>query len=207
MDHRLADWLQAINYPGMDTRERRDQALDQMRAAGSDTVMQLLTDNLKDDDPEKRCETITALVLLDATNSVEPVITMLADPEIVVRWHAAGCLHDFGDERAVPALCDLLETDVDPTVRGTAAYALGGIGSPAAIPSLLAAMDSDHEADEQGHTPGSCAATALDDILGTNETRIDLGGSLRQMASGPPDLAQLRLLAEQLFERWSSEQP
>jgi hypothetical protein len=87
-------------------------------------------------------------------------------------------LHDFGDERAVPALAELLRRDPDPTVRGTAAYALGGIGSPAAIPALLAALGSDNESDELGHSPSSCAATALDDILGTAETRIRVSESL-----------------------------
>ena len=95
---------------------------------------------------------------------------MLADPDTTVRWHACGCLHDFGDERAVPCAREVLGRDPDPQVRGTAAYALGGIGSPAAIPSLLAVLGSDNEYDIHGHSPSSCAATALDDILGTHET-------------------------------------
>jgi HEAT repeat protein len=174
-----------------------------MRSAGVDNVVPLLTARLAAEDPQARCDAITALVFLDAHRAVELVVAMLSDPDATVRWHACGCLHDFGDERAVRALCEVLKRDVDPQVRGTAAYALGGIGSPAAIPSLLAALGSDNEYDIQGHSPSSCAATALDDILGTHETRIDLGGGLCRMAPGKPDLDRLRRLAEELFEQWS----
>jgi hypothetical protein len=97
----------------------------------------------------------------------------------------------------------VLRRDPDPQVRGTAAYALGGIGSPAAIPSLLAALGSDHECDRLGHSPSSCAATALDDILGTHETRLRMAGGLCRMAAGEPDLDRLRRLATELFQQWS----
>src|SRR5262245_58403179 len=106
-----------------------------MRNAGVGNVFPLLIDRLKDADPEARCDAITALLFLAGRRAVEPVTGMLDDPDTTVRWHACGCLHDFGDERAVPVLCEVLRRDPDPQVRGTAAYALGGIGSPAAIPN------------------------------------------------------------------------
>ena len=106
--------------------------------------------------------------------------------------------------RAVPALAAVLRGDPDPQVRGTAAYALGGIGSPAAIPALLAVLGTDNEYDLHGHSPSSCAATALDDILLTHETRIALGDGLCRMATWPPDLDRLRRLAEILYQHWSS---
>jgi HEAT repeat protein len=200
----LAAWLEAINRPTLEDEGRRDRAISEMRSAGIDKVFPLLTDRLSATDSEARCDAITALLFLDAQRAVEPVAAMLSDPDTTVRWHACGCLHDFGDERAVPALCEVLKRDPDPQVRGTAAYALGGIGSPAAIPSLLAALGSDNEYDIHGHSPSSGAATALDDILGTQETRIHLGGGLRRMAACKPDLDRLRYLAEELFEQWSA---
>jgi HEAT repeat protein len=175
-----------------------------MRALGVEMVFPLLCDQLKAADPEARCDAITALSFLDPHRAVEPVVSMLVDPDTTVRWHASGCLHDIGDERAVAALCEVMRCDPDPQVRGTAAYALGGIGSPAAIPSLLAALGTDTECDMHGHSASSGSATALDDILGTNETRIDLGGGLRKMASYPPDLDRLRRLAQELFDQWSA---
>jgi len=199
----LARWLDAINRPMLGEAGCRERAVEEMRAAGVDRVFPLLCERLAAADPEARCEAITALVFLDAPRAVEPLVGMLADPDVTVRWHACGCLHDFGDERAVPALAEVLRRDPDPQVRGTAAYALGGIGSPAAIPSLLAALESDNEVDIHGHSPSSCAATALDGILGTHETRIRMAGGLCRMAPGKPDLDRLRLLAAELFQQWS----
>lgn len=93
----LARWLEAVNHPapGDDSRNR---AIAEMRAAGVGNVFPLLSERLTSSDPETRCEAITALVFLDASRAVEPVVAMLSDPDTVVRWQACGCLHDFGDE-------------------------------------------------------------------------------------------------------------
>jgi HEAT repeat protein len=190
-------WLSSLNGT------RSDPVVDEMRAIGTETVFPLLRDRLADPDPEVRCAAILSLVLLDSQRAVEVVAAMLADPDATVRWQAAGCLHDFGDERAIPALVKTLRRDSDPMVRGTAAYALGGIGCPAAIPALLAALGLDNEADELGHTPSGSAATALDDILGTDETRIKLAGSLCTIRAGKPDLDLLRQMATERYQQWS----
>ncbi len=63
-------------------------------------------------------------------------------------------------------------------VRNTAAYTLGGIGDPVAIPPLIDTMDNDHEQDELGHPAGGCAATALDNLLKTNYTRLKFADGL-----------------------------
>lgn len=200
-DDQILHWLKAVDGSG---REARERALEDMRTAGVDEVIPLLAAKLNDPDMEIRGEAVTALCLLDAERAVELVLPLLEDPTIEIRWHTTGCLHDFGDERAVEPLISVLQNDVDPMVRNTAAYALGGIGSPAAIPALLQAMDEDHEVDELGYTTSSNAATALDDIVGTEETRLKHSGSLRQMSPHPPDLDRLRYLAAELYERWLS---
>lgn len=199
-------WLNAICRPAVGDDGCRDRAVAAMKAAGVDVVFPQLADRLSSADPEARCEAITGLLFLDARQAVPLVAGMLTDPELVVRWHASGCLHDFGDERAIPALARVLRSDPDPQVRGTAAYALGGIGSPAAIPDLLAVLGVDNEYDTHGHSASSCAATALDDILGTHESRIRMEGGLCRMAGWPPDLDRLRRLAEELFRRWSNSE-
>jgi hypothetical protein len=71
----------------------------------------------------------------------------------------------------------------------------------------MATMASDHEVDVQGHSPSSCAATALDDILGTNETRIKVSETLRRMRKGKPDLDRLRRLAEERYQQWLGAAP
>lgn len=199
MQDRVAHWLALI-----EDREARPHLIEEMRAIGTDTVVPLLAAGLADPDLEVRCRAILALLFLDTGRGIDLVLPMLRDPEDTVRWQACGCLHDFGDERAVGPLIAVLAGDPDPQVRGTAAYALGGIGSPAAIPALLAAMDTDHEWDELGHSAASSAATALDDILATDETRIRLGDSLCRLRPGKPDLERLRRLATELFQEWSA---
>lgn len=198
MDDQLARWLSLI-----EDHEGRTRVFEEMQAVGTDTVVPHLAAKLADPDMEVRCRAILALLFLDTGRAIDLVLPMLHDPEITVRWHACGCLHDFGDERTVGPLITVLAGDPDAQVRGTAAYALGGVGSPAAIPALLEAIDSDHEMDVLGHSASSCAAAALDEILGTNETRIRVSDSLCQMRSGEPDLDRLRRLATALFQQWS----
>lgn len=198
MEDRLSRWLALI-----EDREERPRIIDEMQSVGADTAIALLAAKLADPDMEIRCAAILPLLFLDAGRTIDLVLSMLNDPEVTVRWHACGCLHDFGDERAVGPLISVLAGDPDPQVRGTAAYALGGIGNPAAIPTLLKALDTDHEFDELGHSTSSSAATALDDILGTDETRIRVSDSLRQIRPGKPDLDLLRHRATELFRRWS----
>jgi HEAT repeat protein len=201
MNDQVLRWLNAVDGSG---REARERALDEMRTAGLEQIIRLLAAKLADPDTEVRGKAVTTLCLLDAERAVELVLPLLEDPAVEIRWHTSGCLHDFGDERAVEPLMAVLEKDPDPMVRNTAAYALGGIGSPAAIPALIKVMDNDHEVDELGYTPSSAAMTALDDILGTEETRLKHSESLRQMSPEPPDLDRLRYLATEVYERWLS---
>ncbi len=203
---RLDRWL-ALLFPQGPTDARpeaiaerykaQDGAIAEMRAAGADRLFPLLAPLLTDPDPEVRCRGCEVVLRVDARRALALVLPLLADPDWAVRVQACGCLHDFGDERAVPALAEVLRRDSDPQVRGTAAYALGGIGSAAAIPALLAVLGSDNEYDELGHSPSSCAAGALDDILGTNETRS-------RIRPGNPDLDLLQYLAVERFRQWSS---
>jgi HEAT repeat protein len=205
---RVERWLALMDGPGWEGPEARARAVDEMRASGFDAVMPLLAAKLADSDPDVRCNAVTALLFVDAGRAIDIVLPMLHDPE--VRGPVCGCLHDFGDARAVGPLVAVLEGDPDPYMRSTAAYALGGVGDPAAIPALLRALDRDHEPDIHGHSASSCAATALDDILGTNETRVRVSGSLCRMRMGEPDLDLLRRLALERFQQWLAgrvEQP
>ena len=204
MEERLTQWMAALERPRWDDSEGRERVAEEMRRVGGDVLFVLLAAKLTDADPEVRCQAVTTLLRVDASRTLALVLPMLSDPDWIVRWHTSGCLHNFGDERAIEPLIDLLGDDPEPSVRVNAAYALGGIASPAAIPALLAALDSDHEENPLGHTPSSCAATALDEILGTNETRVRVTDSLRCMATWPPDLDRLRRLATEMYEEWSA---
>jgi HEAT repeat protein len=197
----VKEWLSRLYGRGPETRKL---TIAEMRAAGAERLFPFLAPMLADPDPEVRCLVCEAVLLVEPGAGVDLVLPLVNDREVVVRWQACGCLHDFGDERAVAPLIQVLENDPDAQVRGTAAYALGGIGDPRAIPALLAALESDHEYDELGHSPSSSAATALDEILGTDETRIRVSESLCRMAPGKPDLRRLRELAEAIYQQWKN---
>ena len=202
----LNDWLARLSGPGFKGFEDRNQAVAEMRAEGADRLFPVLVPMLASPDPEVRCTACEAVLCVDAERAIELVLPLLEDPDVMVRWHASGCLHDFGDGRAIDPLIGVLQNDSDAQVRNTAAYALGGIACPAAIPALLTAMECDHERDIHGHSASSRAATALDDILGTNETRIKVSETLRTMRDGGPDLDRLRVLAEQRYQEWFNRQ-
>jgi hypothetical protein len=130
------------------------------------------------------------------------VLPLLKDPEEIVQLSACEGLGQFGHERAVAPLIAVLQGDEDAQVRGSAARVLGRISGPAVIPTLLAAMVTDHVTDMHGHSPSWCAAMALDDILGTNETRIRISDTSYKIRTGEPDLVRLRRVAEERYEQW-----
>jgi hypothetical protein len=67
-------------------------------------------------------------------------------------------------------------------------------------------MDSDHESDIHSHRPSDSAAMALDDLLGTNCTRIRLSATSCTLRPGPPDLDGLRKRALQDYQEWTRSQ-
>jgi HEAT repeat protein len=130
---------------------------------------------------------------------------LLDDPEDWVRWHVVGMLARHGNDAAVEPLIEKLRSDSDLGVRGQAAYALGHIGSLGAIPHLLYALDHDQECDPRGHSPSSISAAALDDILGTNQTRILHDGGFCSLAPWPPNYEELRTRAKALHDKWNAD--
>jgi HEAT repeat protein len=200
----LANWLARLRTPGLDGRGH-DAIVAEMRDQGGERLFPLLLPLLGSPEPLIRSALCEALLRIDARRALESVLPLLLDADEYVRWHLCGCLHRFGNQAAIGPLISVLKTDKDAQVRGTAAYALGGIASPAAIPALLSAMESDRELDCLGHSASSCAATALDEILGTEETRIKVSATLRKMRPGKPDLDRLKHLAKERYQAWSSD--
>ena len=162
----------------------------------------LLAGKLQGTDGEVRCA--AADVVLELGGGLHAVLPLLDDTEVWVRWHVTGSLARYGDDSVVEPLIAKLRSDPDPAVRGQAAYALGHIGSPEAIPHLLDALDHDREYDSQGHSPSSISATALDNILGTNQTRILHDGGFCSLAPWPPDYDALRTQAWELYRKWKA---
>ena len=182
--------------------EQRDAAVVEMRAAGADALFPFLVPMLAGDN-EARCEACEAILRADPVRGLELVLPLLNDLDDGVRYFACECLAEFGGEVAVPALLSVLRSHTDPSLRCTAAMGLGKQGGPEVIPALLAAMASDHEFDELGHSPSHCASSALDDVLGTEETRLRFGNFCR-LPDREPDLDRLRRLAEERYRQWQA---
>jgi hypothetical protein len=198
-DH-LDSWLARLGGPGFKGFDDLKQAVAEMQAVGADLLFPLLIPMLAGDE-ESRCTGCEAILRVDAERGLELVLPLLRDPHLSVRWFVCDCVAELGGAQAVPALLTVLESDEDAQVRGTAARGLGWQGGPEVIPPLIEAMASDHEIDMHGHTPSHCAAMALDDILGTDETCLHLGNVCR-MLDRKPDLDRLRRLAKERYQQW-----
>lgn len=171
----------------------------ELRALGPEGLFPDVHKLLDDPDSELRCKTALAIFYVNPTASIDLLVPLLSDSDWAVRVEICGLLHDLADKRAVGSLIERMTTDPNPMVRNIAAYALGGIGDPLAIPSLIETLDSDHEQDELGHSASGCAATALDNILKTNHTRVKYPDGLCTMQPRRLDLDQLKTEAMEHF--------
>ena len=165
----------------------------------------LLVGKLGDPNGDIRCTAVDVLLQLEGEQGTASVLPLFDDPLVGVRWHVIGCMAIHGGDAVIDPLIAKLKHDPNPEVRGQAAFALGHIGSPQAIPFLLDALDFDKEIDVQGHSPSSIAATALDNILGTNQTRIKLDYGFCTMAPWLPDYDRLKAHAHEVYKNWQSE--
>ncbi len=186
---RLDAWLLRLG-----SFDDRTQAVAEMRGAGVDALLPHLISMLTGD-ADARCAACEAILRVDAQRGLELVLPLLHDSDLGVRWFACERVAGPGGAKAVPALLMLLRFDEDAQVRGTAARGLGWQGGPEVIPALLDSMASDHEFDMHGQSASHCAAMALDDMLGTDETCLHFGNVCR-MLDREPDLDRLRRLAE-----------
>ncbi|HYH63421.1 MAG TPA: HEAT repeat domain-containing protein [Urbifossiella sp.] len=164
----------------------------------------LLARLLTDPDAIARHLASDLTLALGGVRALPRVVPLFDDPEPWVRQAVIESMAGYGDESVVDALLRKLRTDADPGVRGEAAYALGHVGSPGAIPGLIHALDHDKEFNDLGHSPSSISATALDNLLGTHQTRIHHGDGLCSMAPWKADHDLLKRVARELYERWQA---
>lgn len=179
--------------------------IDDLAAIGSnnaDKAVSLVAELLRDAEGEIRCEAAELMLRVEGEHGLPHVLPLFDDPLDWVRWNVLGQIARYGDDSVVPALIEKLGTDTDPGVRGQAAFALGHISSPEAIPALITALETDKEFDQLGHSPSSISATALDDILGTNETRISMDDGFCKLAPWRPDYKRLKKKALAQYTQW-----
>lgn len=160
----IAEFLEARRgaYQDPEAYRRIRQAL---RALDRADVLPHFEARMRDPDLEVRAQAIEGLTLLYGNDATPTILPRLDDESETVRWVVCGCLHDYGDGRALAGLLERLRRDPDASVRGAAASALGQIGDPAVLPQLFTAWQSDHEVDPLGYTPSGQAGGAISDLL------------------------------------------
>jgi HEAT repeat protein len=159
----LLDWYLERQARGIDHTDarRRRRACDALRRLGNAHAVVLLIGRLGDTDPEVRVAAANALEqlgekrLADAVSGstsalsevaarqdrrlVEPLISLLADSEWLVRRRACEALKAFQDVRAVEPLIERL-TDSEPYVRDSACIALAAHGDTRAVEPLIGCL-------------------------------------------------------------------
>src|SRR5260370_211537 len=113
--------------------------------------------------------------------------SLLTDKDSKVRKRAALAAGRIGDERAVPALIELLKGDADNDVRQMAAFAIGEIESPAGADALIDALNDTKE-------PGEARARAVE-ALGKIAAALPEADKDRRRVYGAAILDTLRFEA------------
>jgi HEAT repeat protein len=143
----------------------REEAVSALRALDRGDVIRELNHLLNCQDPELRCDAAEALLRVDANQTIDLVLPLLADLNSTVRWNTCGLLHDFGDRRAIPSLVSVLLNDPEADVRLMAAHALSEIGDCGALSALRQASQFDDGADYEGRRVRDAATEAIERIL------------------------------------------
>ena len=128
-------------------------------------VLSHFASRLQSEDDEQRCLVLSGFAVLYRSEATETLIRWITDPSPTVRWIVCGCLHDFGDRRAVPALLERMKQDDECQVRGEAASALGSIGAVDSLPDLHQAFMTDLEFDQLGHSASNQANDAISTVI------------------------------------------
>lgn len=132
------------------------------------------------------------LIWVHRENAAPFILKLFDDTCEFVRGETARILSQLRCDSCVTRLIELATTDPSPFVRGCAASGLGGQIPLQAIPVLIDILDNDHEACDTGHTPSSCAATALDEMMETEWTQKRHEGGVRSLNPDGTDLPALR---------------
>lgn len=128
------------------------------------------------------------------------ILKLLDDQNEYVRGETAKQLALLRCDQCLAQLISLATDDASAFVRGCAARGLGGQDQASAIPVLIDILDHDLEECANGHSPSSCAATALDEMMETEWTQKRYDGGLRGLNPDGVDLSALREQALLLLE-------
>nr|WP_052295052.1 HEAT repeat domain-containing protein [Oscillochloris trichoides] len=135
-----------------------------LNSVDQDRVFNLFDSLLRDPDLEVRDCAIKMLMGFNPNRGVDLIIPLLTDTEEAWRWYICGALADYGDERAIEPLIQVLLNDPDDDTRYMAVVALGNIGDAQVIPVLQLVEEKDNGMDFEGRRISVRASKALSDI-------------------------------------------
>ncbi len=167
-NHYTADWnqhtgvlalLQAFDDPFVP--ELYTVILDRIKRLESPGTIVSLRALLDHPDSDIRLRAGEVLLELDAEQYLPLVLGLLKDDEPSVRHVITSRLSEFGDARAVEALCSILLHEPDSTCRMYAVVALKKIGDVRALPVLEHVAQHDAGEDFEGRSIARAAEHAI----------------------------------------------
>jgi HEAT repeat protein len=142
-----------------------DKNLRSIHAREPSYSLQLFKELLQSENLLLRDIAIHVLLALEPHCGVDLLLPSLFDSEVSWRWYVCWALADYGDERAVIPLTEVLLKDSDSDTRFMAAAALEKIGDRRALPALYHAVQNDSGTDYEGREIRTMALSAIQMIL------------------------------------------
>jgi HEAT repeat protein len=139
--NQLINILRTHEDPG----ERNDAALLLGRSRNIEVADILLQQLEIEENTEVKSHIVFALGMLREVRAMSKLITLLNEPEPMIREYAAIALGNIGERSAAEDLIKALKNDPETFVRGYAAIALGKLGGSKAMKALICAMHEDPE--------------------------------------------------------------
>jgi HEAT repeat protein len=121
---------------------------------------------LSNPDPERRCDAIELLLLIDPPKTLDLILPLLNDPIDFVRNCVCQELefNECYDKKVAEPLIDRLLNDTNNDVRYRAAVLLGKIGDDRAKPALIWVISNDKGVNYEGDPISARAAWALGEL-------------------------------------------
>jgi HEAT repeat protein len=169
--------IAALNDPDTTVRVRVAESLGNLR--DERTIPPLIAAAQQEADDEVRAQLIASLGRQGDSQIIDHLLTALQDDSVLVRGAAAEALVAIPDQRAIPALIQVLLEENDSNTRYHASRALGNIGGQATTEALIAALTQNIE-------PQPDRKIALIEILGQLRDRRTVD-ALRNLLNDPDE--------------------
>ncbi|QDV18366.1 hypothetical protein Pan153_30230 [Gimesia panareensis] len=161
---------------------------------------------LDESEPLFRSRAACFLMALWRESRLDLILKFLDDEHEFVREQVARHLVSIRHPQLEGRLVELATLDAAADVRCAGCRGLGGQEPLSVIPTLIHILDQDHESGENGWSVSSCAADALDEMLGT-EWMARRQEGVCSLPEGSPNPAAVREQALFYLQELQERQP